>query len=142
MTANEVVELYRKLGDLGIAIWIDGGWGIDALLGRQTRPHDDLDVAIENKNVPQLREFLGAWGFRQIREDSKWNFVLADRDGHEIDVHAFVFDDDGNVVDGIQYPAKSLTGVGTISDHAFLQNMLCSFDALTTHAKRISKTYL
>jgi hypothetical protein len=32
-TARDVTELYRQLEVLGIEIWIDGGWGVDALLG-------------------------------------------------------------------------------------------------------------
>jgi lincosamide nucleotidyltransferase A/C/D/E len=43
------------LEKLGIEIWVDGGWGVDALLGEQTRPHKDLDIAIQQKDVPQLR---------------------------------------------------------------------------------------
>ncbi|WP_423201786.1 nucleotidyltransferase domain-containing protein [Edaphobacter modestus] len=31
--------MYRRLGSSGIEIWIDGGWGVDALLGHQTRVH-------------------------------------------------------------------------------------------------------
>jgi len=34
----------------------------------------------------------------------KWNFVLGDDSGHQIDVHSFVFDNAGNVVDGIIPP--------------------------------------
>ena len=37
----------------------------------------------------------------QIKEDSQWNFVLNDKDEREIDIHAFVYDDKGNIVDGI-----------------------------------------
>ena len=33
MTAEDVVALYGLLEELGIEIWIDGGWGVDALLG-------------------------------------------------------------------------------------------------------------
>ena len=118
MTAPEVVVLYLHLEQLGIKVWIDGGWSVDALLGEQTRPHKDLDIAIEWKDVPELREILSAKGYKQIREDSKWNFVLADADAREIDVHAFVFDDRGNVVEGIEYPLESLTGRGSIEGHS------------------------
>jgi lincosamide nucleotidyltransferase A/C/D/E len=41
---------------------------------------------------------------------------LADDTGHEIDVHAFVYDDNGNVIEGIMYPAASLTGEGIINE--------------------------
>jgi lincosamide nucleotidyltransferase A/C/D/E len=45
---------------LGINIWIDGGWGVDALLGAQTRPHKDLDIAIEERDVAGLSAALEA----------------------------------------------------------------------------------
>ena len=49
MRSEDVVELYRVLHQSGIAIWIDGGWAVDAVVGRQTRSHYDLDIAIEAK---------------------------------------------------------------------------------------------
>jgi lincosamide nucleotidyltransferase A/C/D/E len=55
MDAPEVVDLYRTLEKLGVRIWIDGGWGIDALLGKQTRAHADLDY----KDVTALCEKFG-----------------------------------------------------------------------------------
>jgi lincosamide nucleotidyltransferase A/C/D/E len=114
MISKDVNNLYTQLENQGITIWIDGGWAVDALLGKQTRPHKDLDIAIQWKDVLKLRELLKKQGYKQIREDSKWNFVLANDQGHEIDVHAFVFDAQGNVIEGIMYPATSLTGTGKI----------------------------
>jgi hypothetical protein len=39
----QLFELHR------IDLHIDGGWGVDALLGRQTRTHADLDIAVQHK---------------------------------------------------------------------------------------------
>ena len=47
MPAEVVVGIYILLNDLGVELWIDGGWSVDALLGQQTRPHKDLDIAIQ-----------------------------------------------------------------------------------------------
>jgi lincosamide nucleotidyltransferase A/C/D/E len=58
MTSIDVIDFYTKLENLGIEIWVDGGWGVDALLGEQTRPHQDLDIAIQQKDVQKLRELL------------------------------------------------------------------------------------
>jgi lincosamide nucleotidyltransferase A/C/D/E len=102
---------------VSIRVWIDGGWAVDALLGRQLRAHKDLDIALERSDVGRLREILATTGFRKVREDGEWNFVLADDEGHEIDVHVFVCDEQGNVVDGIRYPPESLTGTGSIDGH-------------------------
>jgi lincosamide nucleotidyltransferase A/C/D/E len=121
MNSVDVIDLYTTLEKLSVEIWVDGGWGVDALLGEQTRPHSDLDIAIEQKDVPKLRQFLQERGYRDIKqEDAKpWNFVLGDENGREIDVHVIVLDDQGNGLygppqKGEMYPAASLTGKGEI----------------------------
>src|SRR5439155_5927631 len=83
-----------------------------------------LDIAMKQKDVPKLREFLETRGYKEIKlEEAKpWNFVLGDDKDHEIDVHAIVFDDKGNglygpVERGVMYPAASLTGSGVIDGH-------------------------
>lgn len=114
MKSEEVLNLYNLFEENGIQIIIDGGWSVDALLETQTRPHKDLDIAVEWKNVPKLRELLSERDYKQIKEDSKWNFVLRDDNENELDVHAFIYDDKGKVVEGIMYPTESLTGTGVI----------------------------
>ncbi len=114
MQLKTVLSLYNQFENNNIKIWIDGGWCVDALLGKQLRPHNDLDIAINWKAVPKLRELLEKDGYKQIKEDSKWNFVLGDNIGNKLDVHAFVCDVNGSIIDGIMYPAESLTGTGVI----------------------------
>ena len=113
MEKSEVIRLYNLFQDNGIKIWIDGGWGIDALLGDQTRPHADLDIAVNRKNIAKLRELLPNYKENQDKPSEK-NFVLEDGEGNKIDVHAFEFDDNGNNIFGILYPKDSLTGTGKI----------------------------
>jgi lincosamide nucleotidyltransferase A/C/D/E len=121
MKSEEIVELYRALDQTGVAIWIDGGWAVDAVVGRQTRSHNDLDIAVEAKVLPKLQQFLTERGYRPApsRDASQWNFVLCDGDGRQIDVHVVVLDEDGGVwadpIDGVAYPAGSLTGEGIIA---------------------------
>ena len=119
MTAADAVEIVQLLADNGIRVHVDGGWGVDALLAEQTRPHADLDIAVRHKDVPKLRELLESRGYTEIPRDDSWecNFVLADEAGHEVDVHSYTFDAEGNNVFGVPYPADSLTGTGTIDGH-------------------------
>ena len=121
MTSVDALDFYRTMSKIGVEVWIDGGWGVDALLGEQTRPHKDLDIAIQERHVALLREVLLARGYREVRlEDGRpWNFVLGDENGREIDVHVIVLDDNGNGAygppeKGEMYPAASLTGTGII----------------------------
>jgi lincosamide nucleotidyltransferase A/C/D/E len=117
MTGEYALELYSMFEELGCPVWIDGGWAVDALLGVQTRPHSDLDIALEDRLALTLPERLISNGYRDVERDdtTKWNFVLGDDRGHEVDFHTFVLDGSGNVVEGVKYPKGSLTGVGRIN---------------------------
>ena len=122
MAADYVLDLYNALQSSSVEIWLDGGWGVDALLEKQTRSHKDLDIAIQRKDVATLLELLDTRGYREIKLEIRrpHNFVLADNQGHEIDIHVIVMDEHGNgiygpVENGEMYPAEALAGVGIIA---------------------------
>jgi lincosamide nucleotidyltransferase A/C/D/E len=120
MTSAALLELLRLLDDAAIPVWLDGGWGVDALLERQTRQHRDVDVIVRVADVPRLRELLGRRGFAVREGTLPDSFVLADGAGLEVDVHAVVFDDAGNGVYRMQngqdwvYPAEGFAGRGAV----------------------------
>lgn len=119
MNGETVIEILELLKSYDIDVTVDGGWGVDALLGEQTRPHADLDIAVPHKMVPRLRQILGAKGYAEIfRDDSRdCNFVLQDAAKNQIDVHSFVFDADGRNVYGVAYLPEHLTGEGMIDGY-------------------------
>jgi len=41
--------------------WIVGGWAIDLFVGRETRPHSDVDVVVRRADQGLLRERFGSW---------------------------------------------------------------------------------
>jgi len=119
MSGDSVVQLLQLFDQHGIEVVVDGGWGVDALLGEQTRVHTDLDIALEHKDVPKLRALLEAGGYRDVpRDDTRdSNFVMGDEHGHEVDFHSHTFDTHGKLVFGVEYPLDSLTGTGSIQGH-------------------------
>jgi Aminoglycoside-2''-adenylyltransferase len=50
-------------GLCGSRWWIAGGWAIDLWLGRQTRPHVDLDVAVLRSEQHQVQQYLQRRGW-------------------------------------------------------------------------------
>ena len=53
------------------------------------------------------------------RDDTRdCNFVLGDDQGHQIDIHSYIFDMAGHVVYGVEYPFDSLTGTGSVNGHS------------------------
>lgn len=120
MPAEAAVKLLRLFESAGIDIWLDGGWAVDAALGEQTRPHKDLDIILQVSDLTRLREVLAGEGFHANEGGTESNFVLVDNRGHEVDVHAVVFDESRNGVyrmangeDWI-FPAEGFAGRGKI----------------------------
>ena len=108
MKADSVVEVISLLDEARVEVWLDGGWGVDALLEVETRAHRDLDVIVSVADVPALRKALAAAGFREKPGGTSSGFVLADERGREVDVHAIQFDSRGCGVfalpDGRRWP--------------------------------------
>ncbi|MDZ8066036.1 MAG: nucleotidyltransferase family protein [Nostoc sp. DedQUE08] len=119
MTAQEVIKIVQLFEENAIEVYIDGGWGVDALLGKQTRTHTDLDIAVQHKDVAQIRVLLETRGYQdRLCDDTRdYNFVLVNHQGNEIDIHSYTFDSTGNHVYGIEYPYDSLSGHGLIAGY-------------------------
>lgn len=120
MKAEPLIGLMKLFAAHELDVVVDGGWGVDALLGEQTRPHEDLDIAIPHKDVPKLRKLLADRGYRDVpRDDTRdCNFVLGDREGNLIDVHSYTFDESGNNIFGVQYLPEHFEGNGVIAGFA------------------------
>ncbi|ONH22957.1 nucleotidyltransferase domain-containing protein [Pseudofrankia asymbiotica] len=118
MRVQDVTEIVSGLREEGITIWVDGGWCVDALVGRQTRLHADLDIAIARADEERLRAWFKAGGYVEIPRPGATpaNFVLGDASGRQVDVHVFEFAEDGSLRYGIAYPKESLTGQATLGD--------------------------
>ncbi len=120
MRAEDVVVVLDCLERAGVPVWIDGGWGIDALLGAQHRPHDDLDLVVPRDRAGAARAALAALGFALHVDGWPTRFVLRDPDDRRIDFHPVTFSADGaatqELYDGslAPYPAEGFTGRGTV----------------------------
>ena len=120
MQSTGALELYNLFSDNGILVWLDGGWAVDSHLGKQTRPHEDLDIIIQTKDVPKIRSLLSELGYKNVpRDDTREeNFVLGNNQGLLVDVHTVHFDDNGDGVygnHGAAFPKKCFDGVGEIN---------------------------
>jgi lincosamide nucleotidyltransferase A/C/D/E len=135
--AEDVIQTCQMLLNNGIQTWLTGGWGIDALLGEQTRPHKDLDVIMRLNDVIRMREILGHAGYvlHEIWIENRWvsdvqgvetptAFVLQDAEGRQVDAHAMLLDDQGNGIpaweadEGFTFTKQDLGGKGTIAGFA------------------------
>ena len=111
----EVLAVLDLLRRTGCRAWVAGGWGVDALLGRRTRAHRDLDLALDASGTDAALAALTASGYVV---ETDWLPVRTElyRPGHgRVDVHPVVFEPDGNGVqagfDGevFRYPRTAFT---------------------------------
>jgi lincosamide nucleotidyltransferase A/C/D/E len=122
MGQNDVIEVLAALEDAGVEAWVDGGWGVDALVGEQTRDHGDLDLAIPLEAVETAIETLRHLGFRSHEDEMPTRLDLRDGSDRRVDLHPLVFDADGNGLQKLQdgsfgtYFAEGLTGRGRIGE--------------------------
>jgi aminoglycoside-2''-adenylyltransferase len=127
MSAEDVVAIVRRLQRAGLAVWLDGGWGVDALVRRQTRPHDDLDVVVRLEDVPAVERELAALGYERAgaRPDDgapaarRGSFESVDAEGRQVDVHPIARDGAYVNRDGTiwHYPRRGLRGKGAVAGH-------------------------
>jgi hypothetical protein len=50
----------------GVECWLRGGWALDFLLGRITRPHRDIDLFIWAADAPRLLGVLRQHGYEEV----------------------------------------------------------------------------
>ena len=130
MSVEQAQAVYELLDRNGVQCWVIGGWGVDALLGRVTREHKDLDLLVLIKDLPRYADIVQQHGFERKLEWSESQpievdalhfdsaFVDAHPDGREIDVHVIDVDPQGVVTqfhtDPWPLPGNAVFGSGTI----------------------------
>jgi lincosamide nucleotidyltransferase A/C/D/E len=101
---------------------VGGGWAIDALVGRRTREHADLDLWVEASDLEGLFAAFADQGLDRVHPwpgDRPWNFVLHDAVSRRVDLHLYEPLEDGRLHYGsvtapFVFDADSLSGTGDI----------------------------
>ena len=121
ISADEVVDVLDRLAAADIHAAVAGGWAVDALLGRVTREHGDLDLAVDAADIGRAIQALEALGLR-IEVDER-PARLAMGDGRRtVDLHPVRWGVDGvgrqstGTGGEFVYPPASTDGLGRIGD--------------------------
>lgn len=75
-------ELNSLLDGFAGSWWVCGGWALDLFLNRETRRHDDLDVAVLRDDQHALFRHLQAWDLRYATPEH----TLEQWDGRRLDL--------------------------------------------------------
>lgn len=96
MTLEQLLIVLAAIRGVGCRFWLEGGWGVDALVGHQTRPHRDVDLDVDAAFESDVLAALADLGY-VIDTDQRPNRVELAAPGRGwVDVHPFVIDGRGN----------------------------------------------
>jgi lincosamide nucleotidyltransferase A/C/D/E len=119
MEASEVLRVLEALGAAGVRAGVTGGWGVDALLGRQTRTHGDVDLGVASDAVDTAIVVLRSLGYAINVDERPARVVLDGPDGN-VDLHPIAMQPSGAGVQTgfngqtFEYPPDSLEAEGEI----------------------------
>lgn len=126
MAVHDLLQVVEALQDAGVGFWLDGGWGVDALVGEQTREHSDVDIALDRADLQQAESALDQLGYRHaaaVQPGLPARLVLTAEHDRQIDLHPLQIDPAGNGWQRLSasgsawacYPADGLSATGTVA---------------------------
>jgi lincosamide nucleotidyltransferase A/C/D/E len=94
MPGSQVLALLDLVEAAGVQAWVAGGWGVDALAGRQTRRHYDLDLLIGDDpgDFAKVAAALRRAGFRLAESEQNpglampWRHFWRHDSGYSVEV--------------------------------------------------------
>jgi len=100
MLFEDVVQVLDALDAANLRQWVAGGWGVDALVGWQTRDHRDLDLLVDYARFDDCLTILERLGYAPETDWLPLRLECAAPGGRWVDVHPVSFDDEGGAVLG------------------------------------------
>ncbi|MBB5868323.1 lincosamide nucleotidyltransferase A/C/D/E [Allocatelliglobosispora scoriae] len=91
MDISDVMAVIAALDAEGVRHWVAGGWGVDALVGRQTRPHRDLDLAVDAADEATALRALARLGYSIETDQRPARVEVAAAGARWVDLHPVRF---------------------------------------------------
>lgn len=119
VSVTDVKQILQLAMEAEIKVFLDGGWGVDALIGYETRTHNDIDIFVEKKDYHKFIQIIKDNGFYEIKMEytTTSHTVWEDENKRIIDLHCFEYTDDDKILyEGNCFPLETFTGRGKVED--------------------------
>ncbi|MGW2401818.1 nucleotidyltransferase domain-containing protein [Kitasatospora sp. NPDC001664] len=119
MNITDLFDVLDALHSTEAPCWVAGGWGVDVLVGRQTREHRDLDLALDATREAAAITALAAHGYRIETDQRPARVELAAPGRRWVDLHPVHFDTTGagrqsDLHDGYFHYPREAFATGTL----------------------------
>ncbi len=120
MSAVDANYVLDALAAAGVDVCVGGGWGVDALAGRQTRDHDDLDLYVDFAEFLTVDRVLREHGLEVATDWLPTRVQYEDDRGRAVDVHPLRYEPDGSAHQTLlagraaRFPGEDLAAAGSI----------------------------
>lgn len=92
----DLLWILDLLDSMNMKYWVDGGWGIDILLGQQKREHRDVDINFDGTYTDALLEKLTQQGCEITTDWRPCRIELYHPDRSYLDIHPLTINEDGS----------------------------------------------
>lgn len=92
---EDLMTVITILEEAGITYWVEGGWGVDILAGKQTRTHRDIDLDVDTRYIGKLLELLARHGYVMDTDLAPVRMELYSEKLGYLDLHPFILKEDG-----------------------------------------------
>ena len=93
---EDLFIILNLLEELNIKYWVDGGWGVDILTGKQNRDHRDLDIDFDSVYEKVLLGALKNKGYKITTDWSPSRLEMHHPELGFLDIHPLVINEDGS----------------------------------------------
>jgi lincosamide nucleotidyltransferase A/C/D/E len=88
VSKEQLFKILDVFDSCGVTYWMDGGWGVDVLYGKQTRDHRDVDINFDARYTEKVlkilkdRDYVVETDWLPIRAELKhpeygiWTYIL------------------------------------------------------------------
>ena len=94
-TKEDLLKILNLLEDSNIKFWLDGGWGVDVLAGKQSRDHRDIDIDFDAQYTEEILVILKNYGYVIETDWAPVRIELYSETNGYIDIHPFMLQEDG-----------------------------------------------
>lgn len=96
VTQEDLFKVLDIIEKTEITYWLDGGWGVDVLVEKQTRKHRDVDIDFDSKYTEKITSILKDNGYEIVEDWSPVRIELHHPNLGYIDIHPFIINEDGS----------------------------------------------